>query len=235
MPFTMQFTMQPFAFFDVDGTIIAKDSFFRLLRWRLGCEPWRIFPLLLLSPIFVLTYIFNWDRRYAKSALLWSLTCFKNRRKIVKILSCDLSEILFQEWLVETNDELKKLRNSNHKICYVSASGQIWLRGLLRRADTGPKIIIGSKLGFRFFGVVLISPNCYGPEKLVRIKQLLGNNLDWHCAYSDHIADIPLLAACKQRTLVNPRHKHLPIFDKNLPQPFQQVEWHTRSQKESLK
>jgi phosphatidylglycerophosphatase C len=221
--------MQCYAFFDVDGTVIAKDSFFRLMRWRLKTEPWRTLPLLVLSPVFAATSIFKLDRRYAKSALLWSLTCFKRKKEIVRLLANELPAQLAKDWFVETNSELASLRASGHRICYVSASGQLWLRGLLCRTDAGPKTIIGSRLGMRFWGVVFTSPNCYGEQKIARIQQQLGTQIDWSAAYSDHVADLPLLAACQHRTLVNPKSKHIPQFEKNLPKPFRIVKWHTAS------
>jgi phosphatidylglycerophosphatase C len=223
--------MQRYAFFDVDGTVIAKDSFFRLLRWRLKTEPWRSLPLILLSPVFVATYLFKLDRRHAKSALLWSLTCFKGKRNIVRLLAHELPNQLAKDWFLEANSELAALRASGHSICYVSASGQLWLRGLLRRTDTGPKIIIGSRLGIRFCGAVLTSPNCYRHEKIIRIKQQLGTEMEWSAAYSDHVADLPLLTACKQRTVVNPKSKHILQFEKELPKPFRIVKWRTASER----
>jgi phosphatidylglycerophosphatase C len=221
--------MKKYAFFDVDGTVIAKDSFIRILKWRIGVEPWRALPLLALSPIFLGTYIFGWDRRYAKSALLWSLTCFKPRRRIVHILTREFSNFLLQDWFLEATAELSSLRSTGHSICYVSASGELWLKALLNRADPGEKIIIGSRLGIRFFGLVLTSPNCYGAEKLNRIQQKLGTRIEWSKAYSDHTADLPLLNACNERTIVNPKLKHIGVFEKNLTKPFRQVTWHTQT------
>ncbi len=225
--------MQRYAFFDVDGTVIAKDSFFRLLRWRLREEPWRILPLFVLSPIFTATALFKLDRRHAKSALLWSLTCFKGKKNIVRLLAHDLPAELAKDWFVEANTELDSLRASGHRICYVSASGQLWLRGLIRRADSGPKTIIGSRLGIRLWGVVLTSPNCYGPEKILRIQAQLGKHIVWSAGYSDHVADLPLLTACQERTLVNPQSKHLSQFETELPKPFRIVKWHTAPEQES--
>lgn len=221
----------PYAFFDVDGTVIAKDSFFRILKWRASQEPWRLIPLALFLPLFVATYIFKWDRRYAKSALLWSLTFLKSKRNIVKIFTRDLAPILFEYWFQEANTELEKLRTSGVRICYVSASGQLWLRALLRYADPHDKIIIGSRLRFFFSGVVLASKNCYREEKLRRIHERLGSDIQWAAGYSDHIADIPMLSACAIRTLVNPKKHHLKTFETKLPKPFSQVTWHTREQK----
>jgi phosphatidylglycerophosphatase C len=221
------------AFFDVDGTVIASDSFLHLARWRLQTEPWRILLLLVTLPVFIATYFFNLDRRGAKSALLWSLTVFKSKRATVRMLSQELPERLCNTWFVEASSVISELRRNGVHICYVSASGQIWIRGLLARCDGGMRTVIGSKLGFRFGGVMMTSPNCYREEKLNRIGAALGTNFEASHAFSDHPADIPMLTMANERTIVSPRAKNLSKFENTLKKPYRVVTWHSvNSQKE---
>lgn len=223
------------AFFDVDGTVIAGDSFLHLARWRLREEPWRAILLSVTIPVFIATYIFNLDRRSAKSALLWSLTVFKSRRDAVRMLSKDLPARLSGHWFIEASSAIAELRTNGVRICFVSASGQIWIRGILSRCDSGMRTVIGSKLGFRLGGVMMISPNCYREEKLNRIYASLGTNFDACHAFSDHPADIPMLNIATERTVVSPRRKNICKFENSLKKPFRIVKWHPAdAQKEQI-
>jgi phosphatidylglycerophosphatase C len=221
---------RPTAFFDVDGTVIAGDSFLHLGRWRLSEEPWRVPILLMLSPIFMATYLFDLDRRWAKSALLWSLTVGKRKRTTVRMLNRELPQRLRPNWFCEATSTIEDLRKKGIHICYVSASGQTWVRGLLAQTDAGPKTVIGSKLGFFFGGVVLSSPNCYKSEKIVRIKERFGDDFEPTHAYSDHPADIPMLRMAQERFVVNPHAKNIGIFETQLQKPFEIVTWHPLNQ-----
>jgi phosphatidylglycerophosphatase C len=216
---------RPFAFFDVDGTVIAHDSFLLLARVTLRREPWRIVPLLLLAPIFFYTALSDCDRRWAKSALLWSLTCFRGRRATVRYFREFATQHAIRLWFAEASEVLAELRRQGTNICYVSASGQIWLRHLLNRADPHPKTVIGSRLGFRCGGVVLTSPNCYNAEKLRRIEELLGSHLTWEAAFSDHVADLPMLLKARRRYVISPKTKHLPRFRSELGESFELLTW----------
>jgi phosphatidylglycerophosphatase C len=214
-----------FAFFDVDGTVIAHDSFLLLARLTLRQQPWRIVPILLLSPIFFYTALTKCDRRWAKSALLWSLTCFRGRRATVRFFRAFATKEVIRLWFSEATDTLAELRSRGNSICYVSASGQIWLRHLLNRADPHPKTVIGSRLGFFLGGVVVTSPNCYNEEKLHRIEQHLGTDLQWEAAYSDHVADLPMLLKARHRFVISPKAKHLPHFRRELGESFELLNW----------
>lgn len=48
---------------------------------RLKAEPWRVFMFLLFFPLDLATPIFNIDRRYICSAVLWSMTFGKGRER----------------------------------------------------------------------------------------------------------------------------------------------------------
>ena len=221
-----------FAFFDVDGTVIAQDSFMLLVRKTLKAQPWRVLFFVLFCPVFVLTAIFKFDKQLAKSCTLWSLTVGRGRRNAVVHLRDAIQPELNALWFAEMGSTLAQLRSEGVHICYVSASGQVWVRALVNKKDPGPKSVLGSRLGFFAGGVVLVSPNCYGKQKLVRISQrlatqgLAAENVLWHSGYSDHRADLPMLTPCARRYLICPTEQNRVAYQTAFRTEFTELTWH---------
>lgn len=215
----------PFAFFDVDGTVIRTDSFRLLVKTAFLKAPWRLVFLPVCGVVALLTWFLKLDRRYAKSCTLWAITVGKSKRDAVRLLKSTLSTRFQDLWFVQMKAELEELRAKGFKICYVSASGQIWIRSLLNAMDQGEKRVIGSRLGFFFGGVIMTSRNCYGVEKLSRIDALLGKDIHWKIAYSDHIADLPLLLACENKVVISPKTAHLNVFKAKFKNNFTLNNW----------
>lgn len=213
-----------FVFFDVDKTVVAKDSFLCLIRSTLEKEPWRVFLFIVFLPIFAVTYLFKLEKSLAKSVALWSCTVFKSQKKIVsQLVQNGLDQKKF--WFKEVSDELSKVRAQGHQVVYVSASAEIWLRAIVNSCDLGSKIVIGTKLRYFAGGVILKSRNCYHGEKVKRIESKLGNNIVWAEGFSDHPADIPFLKKCAKRHLINPKPNHLHQFKKELDS-YEIHPWH---------
>ena len=213
-----------YAFFDVDKTVITHDSFLFVLKSGFKQSPWRLLVALPLLPLAVLPLL-GFDRRAIKSAMLWSITVGKGRVGAVQFLNSLGKKTGQLMWFKQVDPILNTLRAEGLRICYVSASGQTWLRSLLNSCDPGPKTIIGSKLGFFCGGVVMKSLNCYGKEKLKLIDALIGVDISYEKGYSDHVADIPMLSRCRERYVVSPTSEHLEIFEREWKRDFKILVW----------
>jgi len=227
-------TGQEFALFDVDGTVIAKDSFRILIKELIFNGS--VFNALIRSVLAATLFtglavfrIFGWvEKTQFKSALLWSATVGLGRRESIARIRKAVDLQVRPLWFSEVLPEIDKHRSLKRKICFVSASGELWLRMLINQVDLGPKLIIGSKLMFFLGGITLRGRNCLGQEKIHRLKAVLPVDAIWDIAYSDHRADMPLLRACRKRIVVNPTKKNLQIFQKVLgTNGFQLVHWTT--------
>lgn len=219
---------QQFAFFDVDGTVIAKDSFRILMRELiLKRAPIRLLPAAALCCLLAFLRIFSLvGKTQFKSALLWSATAGMSSKQALKLIRTVIVEKVQPLWFFEMQSELEKLRSQGLRVCYVSASGEFWLRALLCRRDTGEKLIVGSKLMRFCGGLTLRGENCLGAEKIRRLRLVIPKNAVWSVAYSDHRADLPLLLASRNRVVVNPNSKNLKTFKKILGEHgFTQVQW----------
>lgn len=220
--------IQQFAFFDVDGTVIAKDSF-RILMHELVFKRsfLRASAAVLLFACLIPAFVLRLSTKTQfKSALLWSATFGLSAREALTRIRGVVREHIAPLWFREVDAELSNLRGQGLKICYVSASGEFWLRTLLHAKDSGPKLIIGSKLMRFCGGITLRGKNCLGEEKIRRLSRIIPRNAVWHAAYSDHRADLPLLLASRNRTVVNPTSKNLRAFSKILGEGrFTVVQW----------
>lgn len=217
-----------FAFFDVDGTVIERDSF-RILMRELILEraPIRLLPAAALCCVLAVLRVFSLaGKTQFKSALLWSATVGMSSKQALSLIRAVIVDKVHPLWFKEMDAELEKLRSQGLRICYVSASGEFWLRALLCHKDKGDKLIVGSKLMKFCGGLTLRGENCLGPEKIRRLRMIIPKDAVWTVAYSDHRADLPLLLASRNRVVVNPTIKNLKSFKKILGERgFTQVQW----------
>lgn len=216
-----------YAFFDFDGTLICQDSFLTLLKKALKNEPWRISFIFLIMPMLIFTAIFRLEKSHAKSAILWSLSVGKNKRKCARFLRNILVPESNSLWFQEANPIFEQLKEEGIEIVIVTASGQTWVRGMLQGKYQNFKLIIGTKLKFFAGGVILKSKNCYNEEKIKRIHEALGSNIIWQSAWSDHIADLPMLLKSQERFIICPKEKHKNIFKNALGNNYKILNWTT--------
>lgn len=213
------------AVFDFDGTLVTKDTFVILLKSAFKTQPWRCLLLLLLCPIFIINFIFRWDRSLPKSVFLWSMTVLRTKKEIIKFLSTTVEKSNDLRWFKEGFETIQKLKNQQIEIIIATASGQIWVRSLLRKKFPKAKLIIGTKLKFFAGGVVLSGKNCRDHEKLRQIQIQCGETFNWHSSWSDHIADIPILKAAQKPYIIQPKPEHIPIFKKEFGENVEILYW----------
>lgn len=221
-------TKPQIAFFDFDGTLIANDSFMLILKASIRQQPWRLALFFLFSPILFATLIFKLEKSLAKSTLLWSTTVLRGKINSIKFLKNTISEKSKEIWFNDAVEQFEKLRQENVEVVIISASGALWIRAILKDKFKHTKVIIGSRLQFFLGGVILKSKNCYEEEKLNRIQECLGDKFVWHSAWSDHIADLPMLKKAPLRYIICPKKKHIQIFDRELEKNYILLNWKTK-------
>jgi HAD superfamily phosphoserine phosphatase-like hydrolase len=225
-------TQQPqYAFFDFDGTLIAKDSFRILLRHQLIQRPWCLFFWILFTPVFIYTFSLKREKTLSKSLLLWSITFGMTKKEILRLFSETLPQLLTPYCYVESKDTVEGLKKQGVEIVVASASAAIWIRPFIKKHYGPIRLTIGSPLRFFAKGVILSQHNCYGKRKTERIYSLLHNPFLWHSSWSDHIADVPLLKEAPRPFLVSPSSKHLMILTKIFHKNsfFKVFYWKTKS------
>lgn len=216
---------QTIAVFDFDGTLVTKDTFLILLKTGFKSQPWRCLLLILLCPIFLINFLIGGDRSLPKSVFLWCLTAFKTKKQMIQFLTQTVEASNELIWFQEGFETIQKLKDQQTKIVIATASGQIWVRALLRKKFPKANLIIGTKLKFFACGVVLSGKNCRDKEKLRRIQTQLGNHFAWESSWSDHLADTPILKAAHTPYIICPKPKHIPIFQKEFGENVKILNW----------
>jgi len=161
--------MSTLALFDFDGTITRKDSFIEFLKYNTGKR--RFYTgMALISPLLFLYWIKIIPNHVAKMLVLRYFLegVFKTQVERMGELYCrdSLPSILRPSAIEKIRWHLE----SGHRVVLVSASVDWWLKPW---CETMGIELISTRMKFekdRFTGIYE-TPNCYGIEKVRRIRQ----------------------------------------------------------------
>ncbi len=180
------------ALFDFDGTITTKDSLSDFIQFAIGKYLY-YFGLFLLSPM-LMAYIFRFlSNNKAKEKLIeyffkdWDISKFQylaNKYSLEKI------SVIIRPKAVE---KIKWHQQQGHKVIVVSASMECWLKKWSQKNSVE---LIATKLEIKNNKITgkFLSKNCYGPEKVNRIKELYDlSQYDYIYAYGDSRGDKEML------------------------------------------
>ena len=189
--------------FDFDGTLTYTDSFVAFLAYASGRL--KMGTAFLKDPGLLTGYLKTKDRGALKSRLLY---------KLLGAISQNELEILIRSYVATTGMSLFRpdaleawgahdLPDRQRVI--VTASPQLLVApfGALIGADR----VIGTRLGFSADGRLLPDLdgiNCRGEEKMRRLRETFGADLDLEAAYGDTTGDAEMIAAA--------RHGHYRVF-----------------------
>jgi phosphatidylglycerophosphatase C len=184
---------RPIVAFDFDGTLIVKDSFTAFLRWRVGPMRWAV-GLIRLVPA-SLAYLVNRDRGAIKAAAV--------REFLKGIPRAELEDEAEAFALATARTLLRpdalaawsRWREDGAQLVIVTATPDLVVAPFARAL--GADKLIGTRLAFddedRANGDFL-TPNCRGPEKVVRLRAELGDDMVLKAAYGDTAGDREMLA-----------------------------------------
>ena len=184
---------QPVVAFDFDGTLTIRDSFSSFLKWRAGRMGWLV-GCLRLAPA-ALAYAFHRDRGRIKAAAVNEFLKGVTRTRLeadARVFAETYSRSLLRPDAVFT---WKRWRNEPVQLGIVTASPEIVVAPFAR--GLGADYLIGTTLAFDAEDRVIggyTSPNCRGPEKVVRLKQAFGPDFELRAAYGDTTGDREMIA-----------------------------------------
>ncbi|MBX2963583.1 MAG: HAD-IB family hydrolase [Cyclobacteriaceae bacterium] len=185
--------MNKLILFDFDGTITHKDSLWEFLVFYRGW-PKTIINLIFLSPVLTLYAIGIVSNNTAKEILLKrffkneSLDLFNQKCKV--FATSQLNRIVRDT----AKKQIELHRSQGATIVVVSASAENWVKPWCEQLNMD---CIATRLEVkegRLTGHYL-GKNCYGPEKVLRIKSKYDlNSFDEIIAYGDSRGDKEMLA-----------------------------------------
>lgn len=186
----------PIVAFDFDGTLTVRDSYSAFLRWRAGPGRYALGMVRLLPA--ALAYGFHRDRGRIKAAATRQFLRGVSRERLeqdAREFAQRFSRSLLRPDAMAT---WKRWRNEHVRLVIVTASPDLVVAPFAR--GLGADHLIGTELAFdaedRATGA-FSTPNCRGPEKIVRLKAAFGDGLELKAAYGDTGGDREMLAAAE--------------------------------------
>ena len=179
--------------FDFDGTLTVRDSFTAFLKWRAGTGGYMA-GLASLAPA-ALGYIGHRNRGRMKAAVLRRFLAGTARAEL-ETQARTFAEIMAPKLLrPDAVQTWRRWRQRHAKLVIVSASPEIIVAPFAR--GLGADALICTELAFddqeRVTGY-LLGANCRGPEKVRRLREVYGADLQLRAAYGDTAGDRDMLS-----------------------------------------
>lgn len=180
------------AFFDFDGTITIDDSMIKFIRYAIG-DLNTVWGLIILSPMLI-AYKLKLIPNY--KAKQWMLSYFFKGmdEQMFKNLAKEFSLSHIDNMLrPKAMEKIAWHKGQGHKVVVVSASVECWLKPW---CDKNGLDLIATKLEIKngFVTGKFQTKNCYGSEKVVRVKEAYNlSDYDHIYAYGDSHGDRELL------------------------------------------
>jgi phosphatidylglycerophosphatase C len=178
--------------FDFDGTITVRDSFTAFLKWRAGALRYAM-GLVRLGPA-ALAYLGHRDRGVIKAAAVKEFLSGLTLPELEADAEAFADEVAPSLLRPDALATWRKWRAEGARLVIVSASPSFVVRPFADRL--GADRLIATELAFDRRGRVagaFATPNCRGPEKIVRLKEAFGDGLVLKAAYGDTSGDREML------------------------------------------
>ncbi len=201
---------QSIAVFDFDYTILNGNAGNTFLNRLLNEKPVRKIVTITIIPIMRLLLRFHATQAVGRSIPTWIATAGFPESELQKAVE-DFPEIV--KLFKDAVSEIQKHQQKGIRILIISASPEIIVKSILDRyiKDKDGITIIASQTK-KVFGGYIISQFCRGKNK-IKMAEAAGMADNWEFGYSDDHTDIPILACCKKRYIVNPNQNTIQKID----------------------
>ena len=190
--------MNKIALFDFDGTITTDDSLLKFIRFVVGDRRF-LLGLVVLSPMLVLYKLKLIPNYKAKQKMLSWFFKGMSKEAFLKVANeyslVHIDKILRPKAIEKINWH----KNQGHKVVVVSASIEFWLRPWCEKNGLE---LIATKLEIKDDIVTgkLLSKNCYGVEKVNRIKEIYNlKDFEYIYSYGDSSGDKQMLELAHEK------------------------------------
>ncbi|WP_244834781.1 HAD-IB family hydrolase [Clostridium sp. BJN0001] len=201
--------MKKIAIFDVDYTIIKKESLMQLILYIFKKNKTKYLKNLIIGAFSGILYLFKiYDERKVKEKTLSFLKGIK-KQKIEKLSREFFKDVLKNILYKDALNMIRKLKKEGYEIYLITASPEFYMNQFYNINEVDK--VIGTKFSYtdkdEFTGK-MEGNNCKGEEKVLRlITYLTENNIcvDFRKSYmfSDSLSDKPLLDMTGNSYLIN--------------------------------
>ena len=186
------------ALFDFDGTITKDDSLLKFIRFVVGDVRF-VFGLVVLSPILVAYKLKLIPNYKAKQKMLSWFFKGMSKEAFFKVAN-EYSLVHIDKILrPKAMEKISWHKAQGHKVVIVSASIDCWLRPWCEKNGLE---LIATKLEIKDDIVTgkLLSKNCYGVEKVNRIKEIYNlKDFEYIYSYGDSSGDKQMLELAHEK------------------------------------
>lgn len=213
------------AIFDLDSTITRKDTYLAFLLNTLRMHPLRLMRCIKL-PVAVL--LFKTGRRnnsWLKATFLQAIVGGMSEQQLNQCVDKFLNRLLQRGIRPNAIQAIKEHKEANHGLILATASFDFYSEQLGRKL--GFEHIICTRSAWnkqkKLLGKIN-GENCYGSNKLARLKEHFGNQRDqlYLIGYTDHHSDQPFLHWVDRAIAVNPTNKLRQLAQQH---DFEVIDW----------
>ena len=205
--------MIKFAIFDFDKTIVSKDTGAEFVKFLLALSTIRTISGKLLLPLVYILCVSPYSKLVSigLSIYCWLATVGLTGKDFKQLEQTFLLNVFSSgnvKVYQDAIDKMKEHQSLGHKVIVISGSPKSLIEGIFRQINIDNIKIIASQ-GQRFLGGFVPKEHCYMEKKAMILRRELGDISGESWCYTDSRLDIPILALCKNKFLVNPSKKSL--------------------------
>ena len=214
--------------FDFDHTLYDGDSGAHLVAWLIRRHAWRKCLALLAAPLLLPMVAWLPTRRRGISGFLWIGTVGARgpiERSIDAYVAANAADIRTR-LLAPALAVLHRHRVAGDEVLVATGAPPELARAILDFVAHQDLPVVGS-LGERFLGGYVTTQHCHSENKMRMIRARGFGAIE--TAYSDSVADLPLLHAARHPVVVNPKPGRVAHLRKVLPAGTPVLNWGCRS------
>lgn len=188
------------AAFDFDGTITRKDTLLEFIRFAKGSRAFYI-GFLFYAPILIAYKLKLYPNWKAKQKIFAYFFKGMPLNEFDLVCECFFIEVGRKLLYSSAEEQIRKHLDRNDEVVIISASVENWIRPFSRYL--GIKHVLGTSLEVdndNHLTGNFSTPNCYGSEKVNRLKNLYSNRDNYYLiAYGDSRGDFELLTYADEK------------------------------------
>lgn len=184
--------MSKLALFDFDGTITTKDTMAALAQYQEGKTAY-LLALARLSPVLIQYKLKLIPNTKAKTSFLTYFFGGLQEEQFNRLCQSFANEIIPGLIRPGALKKIEALKKANYRVTVVSASAENWVKPWTEKYSLD---LLASTLEVQNNLITgkLVGENCYGEEKVRRLKNYLDiNQYEEIQAYGDTSGDLPML------------------------------------------
>ena len=208
----------PVVVFDFDLTLTRWDTADRFFRWLLRREPWRMAVIALVFPILSPLLLANSTRKWPIWFAVWVATLGRSPDDLPALADEHIRSLPEGHASVFLPDAVRQLQAhlaKGDRVVIATGCVEALAQALLTQAGLGYVTLVASTVR-PFLGGLVRDQHCFGRNKIPMLT-VRGFAPPWSIAYTDHHADIPVLALSAERFLISPKPECLARIEQALP------------------